>query len=62
MGAVYKWKEPRKQKGRFIYNRGALHKAGWDKFHKVKYRVLRLEFDRLRRGLTINGYDTELIK
>jgi hypothetical protein len=44
MGAVYKKLEPRKQKGRFIYNRDRLHKVGWEKFHKLKYRILLKEF------------------
>ena len=45
MGAVYRKCEPRKQKGRFIYNRDRLHKVGWQPKHKTKYRVLRLDKD-----------------
>lgn len=37
MGAVYKKVEPRKQKGRYIYNRDRLHKVGWKPKHKLKY-------------------------
>ena len=43
MGAVYKSCEPRKQKGRYIYNRNRLHKVGFQPKHKTKYRVLRLD-------------------
>tara|TARA_R110000851_G_scaffold155708_1_gene298254 strand:- start:1048 stop:1206 length:159 start_codon:yes stop_codon:yes gene_type:complete len=47
MGAVYKSCEPRKQKGRYIYNRNRLHKVGWTPKHKLKYRVLKKEFEML---------------
>lgn len=40
MGAVYRKVEPRKQKGRYIYNRNRLHKAGWTPKHKKKYREI----------------------
>ena len=43
MGAVYRKVEPRKQKGRYIYNRNRLHKVGWKPKHKDKYRVLILD-------------------
>ena len=43
MGAVYKSVEPRKQKGRFIYNRNRLHKVGWQPKHKTKHILLRLD-------------------
>lgn len=44
MGAVYRKVEPRKQKGRFIYNRDRLHKVGWKPKHKQKYIILHKEF------------------
>ena len=50
MGAVYKACEPRKQKGRYIYNRNRLHKVGWQPKHKNKYRILRKEFEQLKRN------------
>lgn len=37
MGSVYRKCEPRKQKGRYIYNRNRLHKVGWKPKHKKKY-------------------------
>jgi hypothetical protein len=40
MGKVYRKCEPRKQKGRYIYNRHRLHKVGWTPKHKEKYRCL----------------------
>jgi len=48
MGAVYRACEPRKQKGRYIYNRDRLHKVGWEPKHKLKYRILRNEFEQLK--------------
>jgi hypothetical protein len=44
MGAVYRCVEPRKQKGRYIYNRDRLHKVGWKPKHKLRYRILQREF------------------
>ena len=44
MGAVYRCVEPRKQKGRFIYNRDRLHKVGHQPKHKLKHRLLHKEF------------------
>lgn len=51
MGAVYKRRSAAwgGKKGRFIYNRNRLHKVGWDKFHKMKYRVLRKEFEKEKK-------------
>lgn len=40
MGAVYRKCEPRKQKGRYIYNRKRLHKVGWTPKHKAKHRQI----------------------
>lgn len=37
MGAVYRKAEPRKQKGRYIYNRQRLHKVGFAPKHKAKH-------------------------
>ena len=37
MGSVYKYKWG--SKGRYIYNRHKLHKCGFDKFTKKKYRT-----------------------
>jgi len=53
MGAVYKRRSGALggKKGRFIYNRERLHKVGWDKFHKTKYRVLRKEFCKVKKEL-----------
>lgn len=53
MGAVYKVCEPRKQKGRYIYNRDRLHKVGWKPKHKQKYRILQREFELLKRFILL---------
>jgi len=45
MGSVYRKCEPRKQKGRYIYNRGRLHKVGWTPKHKKKYIELMKSLD-----------------
>lgn len=45
MGKVYRKCEPRKQKGRFIYNRHRLHKVGFTPKHKKKYIVLMKAMD-----------------
>jgi len=54
MGAVYKTCEPRKQKGRYIYNRGRLHKVGWKPKHKYKYRVLIKDLDKLINDIQLS--------
>ena len=52
MGAVYKRRSNALggKKGRWIYNKDRLHKTGWDKFHKKKYRVLIREFEQMKRN------------
>ena len=55
MGAVYKCVEPRKQKGRFIYNRDRLHKVGWMPKHKLKHRILLKEFKSLMKLFDYEG-------
>lgn len=47
MGNVYRSVEPRKQKGRYIYNRNRLHKVGWTPKHKKKYIELMKYFDNI---------------
>jgi hypothetical protein len=37
MGSVYRKVEPRKQKGRLIYNRHRLHKVGFMPKHKNRH-------------------------
>ena len=37
MGKIYKKIEPRKQRGRYIYNKNRLHKVGWTPKNKTKY-------------------------
>lgn len=44
MGSVYRVVEQKKGKGRYIYNREKLHKAGWEPKHKLKHRILQKEF------------------
>jgi hypothetical protein len=46
MGSVYRKCEPRKQKGRYIYNRNRLHKVGWKPKHKKKYIELMQSMDK----------------
>ena len=46
MGSVYRCAEPRKQKGRFIYNRERLHKVGYEPKHKPKTRAIMNFMDR----------------
>jgi hypothetical protein len=45
MGAVYKKPEPRKQKGRYIYNKHRLHKVGFEPKHKYKHRQIMKAMD-----------------